>query len=58
MKLNDEAIVAMAIAAIAEESGADMSNIRVRSFRKIGKSALEEYIEERGITYKKYQLGD
>lgn len=58
MKLNDEAIVAMAIAAIAEESGADMSNIRVRSFKKIGKSALEEYIEERGITYKKYQLGD
>lgn len=58
MKLNDEAIVAMAIAAIAEESGADIKNIRVRSFRKIGKSALEEYIEERGITYKKYQLGD
>ncbi len=58
MKLNDEAIVAMAIAAIAEESGADIKNIRVRSFRKIGKSALEEYIEERGIAYKKYQLGD
>lgn len=58
MKPNDEAIVAMAIAAIAEESGADMSNIRVRSFKKIGKSELEEYIEERGITYKKYQLGD
>lgn len=58
MKLNDEAVVAMAIAAIAEESGADMSNIRVRSFRKIGKSELEEYIEKRGITYKKYQLGD
>ena len=58
MKPNDEAIVAMAIAAIAEESGADMKNIRVRSFRKIGKSELEEYIEECGITYKKYQLGD
>lgn len=58
MKLTDEAIVAMAIAAIAEESGADMSDIRVRSFKKVGKSQLEEYIEERGIAYKKYQLGD
>ena len=58
MKPNDEAIVAMAIAAIAEESGADMKNIRVRSFRKIGKSELEEYIEERGKKNKKYQLGD
>ena len=58
MRLKDEAIVAMAIAAIAEESGADTSNIRVRSFKKVGRSKLEEYIEERGIAYKKYQLGD
>lgn len=58
MNLTDEAIVAMAIAAIAEESGAEISDIRVRSFKKIGKSPLEEYIEEHGIAYKKYQLGD
>ena len=58
MKISEEAAAAMAIAAIAEETGTNASDIRIVSFKKIGKSPLEAYIEEHGITYKKYQLGD
>ena len=56
--MDKEQIVAMAVAAIAEESQTDASAIRVLSFREIKKSALEQYISDRQIQYKKYQLGD
>ena len=58
MELTDEAVVAMAVAAIAEETGVKSDNLRVVSFRKVNKTSLEEYIEENDINYKKYQLGD
>ena len=58
MKLTEEAIAAMAIAAISEETGTEAKKIRVISFGEVQKSSLEKYIEENGIYYKKYQLGD
>jgi len=53
-----EKIVAMAVAAIAEETKTDVTTIRVISFREIRKSSLEQYIADQGINYKKYQIGD
>ena len=53
-----EKILAMAVAAVAEETGAEAKRIVVRSFREIQKSSLEKYIEENHITYHKYQLED
>ena len=57
-RMEKEQIVAMAVAAIAEETQTDASAIRVVSFREVPKSALEQYISDRQIEYRKYQLGD
>lgn len=56
--LTQEQIVAMAVAAVAEETGTDASLIRVLSFSRVHASGLERYVEEHGIDYRKYQLGD
>ena len=53
-----EQIVAIAVACAAEEMKADVSAIRVVSFREIKKTSLEQYIADHQIEYKKYQLGD
>lgn len=53
-----EKILAMAVAAIAEEHGVEAHHVVVRSFREVRKSSLEQYIEEHRIAYHKYQLGD
>ncbi len=58
MDISKEQIVAMAVAAIAEETQEDIKNLRVVSFREIKKSSLEQYIADHGIQYKKYQLGE
>ena len=58
MELTEEQILAAAIGAIAEETKADFSAIRVVSFKEIPKSSLEQYILDHKISYKKYQLGD
>lgn len=57
-ELNQEQIVAMAVAAIAEETQEDVSRLRVVSFREAYPSGLERYIAENNIQYKKYELGD
>lgn len=48
----------MAVAAIAEELGTDVSRVRVVSFSRVRKSGLECYVEEHGIVYHKYRLED
>ncbi len=57
-ELTKEEIVAMAVAAIAEETGTDARNLRVVSFRELGESGLMKYIREKNISYKKYALED
>ena len=56
--MEKEEIIALAIAAIAEELKTDIKRIKVKSFKEVEKSNLEKYIEEKNIPYKKYQLGD
>jgi len=58
MELTKEQIVAMAVAAIAEENGTEPKHVIVRSFREVPKSGLEKYIEDNHIIYHKYQLED
>ncbi len=58
MELTQEQIVAMAVAAIAEENGTEPKRVIVRSFREVPKSSLRKYIEDNHITYHKYQLED
>lgn len=53
-----EKIVAMAVAAIAQENGVAPKRVIVRSFREIQKSSLAKYIEDNHIAYHKYQLED
>lgn len=53
-----EKIVAMAVAAVAEDMRTDVTRIRVVSWKEIQKSPLAQYISDHGIDYKKYQLGD
>lgn len=52
-----EKILAMAVAAVAEENGIEPKHVVVRSFKEIQKSSLEKYIEDNHIAYQKYQLG-
>ena len=54
--LEEEKILAMAVACIAEETGTDAGRIIVRSFREVQKSSLQLYIENHDIPYQKYQL--
>ncbi len=56
--MEKDVIVAMAVAALAEELQTDIKRIRVVSFKEIEKSRLEKYIEDHSIFYSKYQLGD
>ncbi|HAW16605.1 MAG TPA: hypothetical protein DCW41_07905 [Clostridiales bacterium] len=56
--MDKEEIVAMAVACIAEQTGTDMKNVRVLSFKEIVKSPLMQYISDNDIKYKKYELED
>ncbi len=53
-----EKVLAMAVAAIAEENEVEAKRLVVRSFKEIQKSSLEQYIEDNKISYHKYQLED
>lgn len=50
--------MAMAVAVVAEELHTEVHGIKVLSFREVEKSSLEKYIEEKGISFQKFQLGD
>lgn len=56
--MDEKKIVAIAMAAIAEELGEDVKKLRVVSFKKCGKGSLAKYLEKNQIQFKKYQLGD
>ena len=53
-----EKVLAMAVAAIAEENGVEPKRVTVRSFKEIQKSSLKKFIEDNNISYHKYQLED
>ena len=56
--METEKVIAMAVAAIAEENHMDAKYVTVRSFREVFESDLEKYIAENHISYHKYQLED
>ena len=56
--MDEQLIVAMAVACIAEENGVDTKHVVVRSFKEVQKSSLEQFIADNGIAYHKYQLGE
>ena len=56
--METEKILAMAVAAVAEENGIEPKRVIVRSFKEIQKSGLEQFIEDNNISYHKYQLED
>ena len=51
-----EKVLAMAVAAVAEENGVEPKRVIVRSFKEVQKSSLELFIAENGIAYHKFQL--
>ena len=51
-------LVAMAVAAVAEDMRTDAKRIRVVSFREIFPGPLEKYLAERKISFKRYELKD
>ena len=53
-----EKVLAMAVAAVAEENAVEPKRVTVRSFKEIQKSSLEKFIEDNNISYRKYQLED
>ena len=53
-----EIVLAMAVAAAAEENKVEPHRVIVRSFKEIQKSSLEKYVEDHQINYQKYQLED
>ena len=56
--LTREEIIAMAVAAIAEETGTDARDLRVTSFKEVQQSPLAQYVSDNNIAYKKYTLED
>ncbi len=56
--MEEEKIMLMAVAAIAEETHVDTKCIVVRSFRQVRKSGLEKYAQDHGFTYHQYRLED
>jgi len=53
-----EKVLAMAVAAVAEENGVELKRVTVQSFKEIQKSSLKKYVEDNKISYHKYQLED
>ena len=51
-------LVAMAVAVVAEDMRTDAKRIRVVSFREIFPGPLENYLAERKISFKRYELKD
>lgn len=56
--IEEKMIIAMAVAAIAEENGIKPERVKVCSFKEIKPTGLEKYIEEKHINYHKYVLGE
>ena len=53
-----EKVLAMAVAAVAEENGTEPKHVTVLSFKEEQKSSLEKFIEDNHIIYQKYSLED
>ncbi len=50
--------LAMALAAVADDLDTDPENLRVVRFREVPEGALETYLREHNVVFRRYQLGD
>lgn len=53
-----EELIAMAVAAVAEELKTDVTRIRVLSFREVAPTPLTQYLEDHHLAFRKYELKD
>ena len=53
-----EKVMAISLALIADELGVDPSELRILRFRELPEGTLETYLEENGLSFRQYQLGD
>ncbi len=56
--MEQEQVMAMALALIADELGVDPSELRVLGFREVQPGTLGAYLEENDVVFRQYQLGD
>lgn len=54
--LTDEEIIAMAVAAIAVETGEDPKRMRVKSFHKVSESSLQKFLKDSNTEFNKFKL--
>ncbi len=56
--MESEKVMAIGLALIADELGVDPSELRILRFREVASGSLETYLEETGIPFRRYELGD
>ena len=56
--MDQEKVMAISIALIADELGMDPSELRILRFREISGGKLETYLEEKNIIFHQFRLGD
>ena len=56
--MEQEKVLAISLALIADELGLDPSELRVVRFEEVPTGTLRAYLEETGNTFRQYQLGD
>ena len=56
--MEQEQIMAVSLALIANELRVDPSELQVLRFREVSTGTLDTYLEENGISFHQYQLGD
>lgn len=56
--MEQEKIIAVALALIAHELGTDPSQLQLLDFREVSTGSLDSYLKERDIPFQQYQLGD
>ena len=56
--LDMDELVAMAVAAVAEELRTDVTRIRVVNFHEVFPRSLDRYLAERKISFRRYELKD
>ena len=56
--LDMDELVAMAVAAVAEDMRTDVKRIRVVNFHEVLPGPLDRYLAERRISFRRYELKD
>lgn len=55
--MEQEKVMAISLALIADELGVEPSELRIVRFREVHTGTLNAYLEEQGIEFRQYRLG-